>query len=1044
MGVDIASLAVKVTGDGIDQTGRSLDNLTRSGGNAESAMGRLGDSSAGMGSSLSTAAGHASSLIAPLAAMVGITLSVAGAFEAVKKGLTVVNDYKIAIIGIASTLTDMAKPGQGDMTDIFKRNQDSAEAMYRAINVEAAKHFAGTHEMMMVYNRLVQSGYNVRLDEVGALGTLTDKIKLATQGQQQEIQLNQEVRALMDGQARTTSMLAMELQTRLGPGWSDLLEKHKKAGDLLTWLTSLWPGLQVATGKVTETFTSQWTTLKSILELVSIDGLGGAFQEIVGWMKDINAYLRDHQDIISGGIVRGWTAVKDLAAGTYGSIKFIYNIVSSPIIWTIQIATSIIGPGATFLSGGAGGGTYRAGGMPGDPYRNRMIDIAPTPDFGFGGAGNWNDADLLNTQEKLARNQKLADQAAAYKAKTGEAAMKEWNKSLPPVDIVNRLKDDKGGGGKSTDAAEQAMKSFIATMEAETARGAGDTEAILGAWYGKQLVSIEKWKNAGLDTTTALTAADAAYYSKLEKINSDFNDWYIGGMDDQYGKLVAQEDKKLKEVAGNAEKIAKVQEYYDKKHYELQQQVEKDIEGLHKTNLQAISQASPFLSDQLAIESKILEVEIQRNRADLDLKLSKMSISQDLKDQLRAEQAVADQAKRYDQERKKWETQGVSGGLKTWGIERLGEVESRGAKQTAEFLKNTESYLGDTLGQSLVDKLHNKKTDLMAMFSDLGDATVKSLSKKAIGFGFDTLAGAVGIPGLAGKPDGSPMKPFHVVMGGGFGGGPFGVLGRGNTPQSGGLFGNVPGIAQMMNQFKRMEKEKEDFFNPDDFKQFSTNFGMMSNQIGGFWQAGQEVMTAASLAGGAARTSSMLQEGTQGLGILSALMQGRILMEAGQAGAAGFRSVMQAVPFPFNMILAPITAAAAFAATLAFGSGVIGGGTPGGWTPGQGTGGGPGEFSPGAYHSGGHLSPIYAHSGWPALGSHEVPFIGLDTERVLNPRQTRDYEAGLREGGGRGGNSTHNYGDWHFNFPWVKDLDAQTVRRVIIPEIKKELDRHHG
>jgi hypothetical protein len=53
-------------------------------------------------------------------------------------------------------------------------------------------------------------------------------------------------------------------------------------------------------------------------------------------------------------------------------------------------------------------------------------------------------------------------------------------------------------------------------------------------------------------------------------------------------------------------------------------------------------------------------------------------------------------------------------------------------------------------------------------------------------------------------------------------------------------------------------------------------------------------------------------------------------------------------------------------------------------------------------HSGGRLQPIYAHAGFPPLKPGEVPFIGLDTERVLSPRQTRDYEAGMREGGGRG------------------------------------------
>lgn len=233
--------------------------------------------------------------------------AVIGSFKA---GIKTIDDYQIAVISIAATLTDMAKPGQGDMRELFQRNQASAEGMWRAINVEAARHFAGVHEGMMVYNRLVQSGYAVRLDEVGALMTLTDKIKLATQGQNQEVQLNQEVRALMEGQLRNGSLLALELQSRIGPEWSSLLDKHKQAGDLLQWLISLWPGLEAATGRITETLTSQSTTLKSILQLIAIDGMQGIYQDIVGLMKEGNDYLRENERLISNKIIAGWVTVK--------------------------------------------------------------------------------------------------------------------------------------------------------------------------------------------------------------------------------------------------------------------------------------------------------------------------------------------------------------------------------------------------------------------------------------------------------------------------------------------------------------------------------------------------------------------------------------------------------------------------------------------------------------------------------------------------------------------------------------------------------------
>ena len=198
------------------------------------------------------------------------------------------------------------------------------------------------------------------------------------------------------------------------------------------------------------------------------------------------------------------------------------------------------------------------------------------------------------------------------------------------------------------------------------------------------------------------------------------------------------------------------------------------------------------------------------------------------------------------------------------------------------------------------------------------------------------------------------------------------------------------------------------------------------------WQTAQEAMTAASMAGDAARIGSMASGASQGLGILEALAKSTILIEAGQAGAAGFKSVMEAVPFPFNVVLAPIVAAAAFASTLAFGSGFGSGFKNTG--PGS-----PGSSYGLSMHEGGHLGAVYAHAGWP-LGPHEVPFIGLDTERVLNPEQTRDYEAGMRTGGG-GGGDTYRFGDMIFNFPGVEKIDQETVRRVIVPAIERNVKR---
>lgn len=633
----------------------------------------------------------------------------------------------------------------------------------------------------------------------------------------------------------------------------------------------------------------------SFVQWVGPTAVEDSLSKVHGWLNKIWEFLSNES--FWHWAIDIETAKKNIE-WVSGKVQWLLDIFAKPVTWAINVAVSGM---PSWLSGSTG-----------DLPKARSLS---TPDKSLAG---------VQEQARL----KASGLFQIHTPDFGLLEVPGWmmkNAPTPPPwkPALKAEKDSKGGAG-ALESAEKSVRSFIETMNQATAQGAGDTESILQAWKGKQLQTLAELAAKGADVSQAKEALDLAVDAKQRKIDEDFKDWYIAGLNDSYGKLYAEEEKKLRTVTGNAEKTAQVQEYYDKKWQDLRENQQIEATNLFKGYLDSVAGLSPLLSDQIGYKRQALELELQLAEQSLDRQLREQKITQDTYDQARAMQAVVAQAKKYSLEKEGWQKEGVGGGLKMWGTERMGEMEKRGAAQTVEFMKNAESWMGDALGQSLVDKLHDKKTDLMKMFTDLGDATVKSLSKRAVGAGFDMLAGTFGIPGLAGKPDGSSAKPFHVIMGrmgfpgiGGIGGG-----GQGGW----GLFGNLGGFGQMTNQFQKMNKEREDFFNTDDLKKYSDGFGDMSGTIGGFWQSGQSVMTAASLAGGAARIASMASEGGQGLSILSALMQGRILMEAGQAGAAAFRSVMQALPFPVNAIAAPIVAAAAFAATLAFGSGVMGGG----------------------------------------------------------------------------------------------------------------------
>lgn len=84
------------------------------------------------------------------------------------------------------------------------------------------------------------------------------------------------------------------------------------------------------------------------------------------------------------------------------------------------------------------------------------------------------------------------------------------------------------------------------------------------------------------------------------------------------------------------------------------------------------------------------------------------------------------------------------------------------------------------------------------------------------------------------------------------------------------------------------------------------------------WIAHELAMTLAHIAGNQARVASDAATASESEGISAAHALKEVMRDAGVAAAHAFKSVMGALPFPANVIVAPIAAAGAFAATMAF------------------------------------------------------------------------------------------------------------------------------
>src|SRR5574343_118909 len=294
-----------------------------------------------------------------LAAMTTAALAAGAAIAALgfKQAIAAAEKFELTTINIASQLTNMAAEGQGSYKEMFDKNQIYAKAFYEKLRQYDAERASSIEEMMVVYNALVTQGYQVRMEEAKSLSMITDLIKQKTAGQGFEIQAFQEIRALMDGQANMHSRIAMELKERIGPAWAEILKQHEKAGTLLTYLNSLYPGIEASSEKMQQTLEAQTTTLKSQLTYIGREGLAKAYEDVVEWLAKINEYLKTHADELIVKLQKVWDSIRMTLAAIP---DLIIAAIDKTAQWIEKSGVLLKNPVFQFIAGAATGATLAA------------------------------------------------------------------------------------------------------------------------------------------------------------------------------------------------------------------------------------------------------------------------------------------------------------------------------------------------------------------------------------------------------------------------------------------------------------------------------------------------------------------------------------------------------------------------------------------------------------------------------------------------------------------------------------------------------------
>ena len=210
-----------------------------------------------------------------LGAAVSQAIGGIGAGLAIKKVSDWIEEYKMSAMSIATMFTDTMRGSGKDLNEVFDQNRRHAEAFFRVLQQQSSKSLSSMDDLMQAYTMLANYGRSLSptMKNAELLANVVDRIRLATKGQNQDIQVLQELRALLNGQSRPSDALARMLRQRdanFSSTLSTMVTSGASAEEILKYINSLFSNVDI--GKhLSRSLTKSLELLKGNVKLLAID-----------------------------------------------------------------------------------------------------------------------------------------------------------------------------------------------------------------------------------------------------------------------------------------------------------------------------------------------------------------------------------------------------------------------------------------------------------------------------------------------------------------------------------------------------------------------------------------------------------------------------------------------------------------------------------------------------------------------------------------------------------------------------------------------------
>jgi hypothetical protein len=252
-------------------------------------------------------------------AMQGAATAIFGEF---KRGLGAIEDFNLSVASSAAFITTFSdRTKSGDLAGGFQEANIYAQALNSKLEMLDMQTIASGKDLQIMNETMLQHGVILDINnqkQVTGFTNIATALALVTQGQNKDIQMRQEINALLNGQVRATDRLP-KLLSAIDPHLQEHLKKWKEEGTLIENVGEMLKGFAASTGNLDDLWITVGATLETIHNRVLRGAFKPIFEDLIGLTKTINKSLMDAEgnltplaESIQNDITSGYREAKEL------------------------------------------------------------------------------------------------------------------------------------------------------------------------------------------------------------------------------------------------------------------------------------------------------------------------------------------------------------------------------------------------------------------------------------------------------------------------------------------------------------------------------------------------------------------------------------------------------------------------------------------------------------------------------------------------------------------------------------------------------------